>query len=168
MNTKFNSKAVLFLAAIIFSAGSLLSETIYVISPAAKLLKQPSMSAAPVGLKLDKGQPLQSLGVEGLFHKVKGPGGAAYIARMFVSPFPPQKNTVSLANLKKNKNVQVTKGASAYSETASARGLDSGSGSSDLEINAQYNEGNVKWVESVKVKDYELNQFIRTGKLNNL
>lgn len=162
------SRTAFFMVMAFFSTAMLSAETIYVVSPAAKLLKEPKMNAAKVNLKLQKGQPLQSLGAEGLFYKVKGPGTTAYVARMYVSPFPPQKNTVNLANLQKNSNVTVTKGASAYSETASARGLNTGEGSADLAINAKYDEKDVKWIESVKVRDAEIKNFMRAGRLNNL
>ncbi|MBX7058482.1 MAG: hypothetical protein K1X75_10495 [Leptospirales bacterium] len=154
-------------AAIIVVAGSgLLARTVYVVSPAARLLDQPSMGSA--GAPLQRGQPLNEQGEQGAFYVIKVGSSTKYVSKLFVSPFPPQQNQVSVADLQRNPNVNLNRQASQVSETAAARGLSAGGGDEGPDVPPQYNERQVRWLESQKVSRPEVSGFLRAGRLNAL
>jgi hypothetical protein len=160
---KFKKKVMIAAAIALISGGALAARTLYVTSPAAKLLREPNMASA--GTPLQKGQPLTEIGERGAFYEVRGPGGSAFVSKMFVSPFPPQQNPVGANDLRRDPNVSLSRQAGAVSETAAARGL-SGGGAQVEDVPPQYNEAQVKWLEAQRVSRAEINAFLRAGRLN--
>lgn len=152
--------------ALLLASASLLARTVYVVSPAAKLLNEPNMASA--GSPLQRGQPLNAEGEQGAFYVIKVGSATKYVSKLFVSPFPPQQNQVSVADLQRNPNVNLNRQAGAVSETAAARGLSAGGGDEGPDVGPQYDESKVKWLEAQRVSRAEVNAFLRAGRLNAL
>ena len=136
---------------------SLSAATLYVRSPAAKLLNLPKMNAG--GTPLKKGQALTRIGQQGMFYHVRAGGGTGYVSKLFVSNIKPGKKVSFGTNVNKNTSVKARARASNYSQTASARGFSS---SESLRARGSLHEfdfDSVQWLERLNVDETELEAF---------
>lgn len=143
----------------LFLVGSLLSKAVYVVSPAAKLLNQPNNSS--VQGSLEKGASLDVLGEEGMYYKVRYKSQTGWVSRMYVSNTAPSNSKVNFAtSLDKSTTVKARARASAYSQTASARGLTQTETLRTRGNANDYDFASIQWLESIKITDDELKQFV--------
>jgi hypothetical protein len=116
-------KLIIILTTLLFAGSIFAGSTVYVSNNSAKLLEKPSFSSKSV--PLTKGTALQVIKQEGSFLKVSADGKTGFIASMFTSENKPtgSLNKASNKEEKVSSGVNARKRASAYTETASARGL---------------------------------------------
>ena len=143
-------------AMLVFSGLS--AETLYVVSPAAKLLKEPKMSSPGTALK--PGTPVNSIGQQGMFVQVQG----GYVSKLFLSKYPPT-GKVDTTKIKLNQQVATRDKASSYSETAAARGFSQGSGET-FDNPAAFDFDQVDWMEKQKPDQKQVDIFLSQGKLH--
>ncbi|MCP5502209.1 MAG: SH3 domain-containing protein [Leptospiraceae bacterium] len=150
---------VVLLCVFIFTGPLFSRESVYVTSPAAKIMTAPKISGK--GTPVTKGTKLDVLAKEGLFYKVNFEGQTGYIPSMFVSQNAPAKKKIDLAGLKDKNADNPRRRASSYAETASARGL-----TASEKIRARgdandYDYDSVKWMEeqSSKIEESETELF---------
>lgn len=156
-----NPWTIAFAVAAMF-AGTAFAEQLYVVSPAAKLLKEPKMSAS--GTPLQPGTALNSSGQEGMFVKVSGPAGSGYVSKLFLSKYPPT-GKVDTRKIKLNQQVATRDKASTYSETAAARGFSEGT-DERFDNPEAFDFDQVEWMEKQKPDQKQVDIFLRQGKLH--
>tara|TARA_Y100001937_G_scaffold122491_1_gene183329 strand:+ start:17739 stop:18281 length:543 start_codon:yes stop_codon:yes gene_type:complete len=149
-------------AAALFLTGALFGETLYVVSPAAKLLKEPKMSASGPALK--PGTQVNSSGQQGMFVQVQTPMGSGYVSKLFVSKYAPT-GKVDTTKIKLNQQVATRDKASAYSETAAARGFSTGT-DERFDNPEAFDFAEVDWIEKQKPDQKQVDIFLRQGKLH--
>lgn len=145
------SRRILIIALGLAIAGAGLSAaTLYVRSPAAKLLNAPQMNAG--GAPLRKGQVLTQIGQQGMFYRVRTGAGTGYVSKLFVSKIKPGQKVSFGANVDKTTAVKARARASNYAQTASARGF---SESKSLRARGNLHEFDfdaVQWLERLEVE----------------
>lgn len=137
----------------------LLAKTLYVVSPVAKLLERPNMSAK--GKTLKKGSLIKQIGAKGMFYKVKVGNEVGWVSKVFVSRKFPSQTRKNYKNLKQKKEkIKPRVRASTYNETFAARGKVK---SEKVELNpnnkTDYDFDSIKWMEEQKVTKKDLNKF---------
>ncbi|MCP5502210.1 MAG: hypothetical protein H7A25_20090 [Leptospiraceae bacterium] len=159
-------KRVLVVVFAILFVGSLYArESVYVISPSAKLMAEPKIAGA--GTSLERGAKLSVLAKEGMFYKVSHNGKTGYVAKVFTSSQAPakEKASVNVAD-SGSQTPSARKRASGFSETASARGL---TATEEARIHGSakdYDFMSVNWLDeqSDKINSSDTNEFTRTIK----
>ncbi|MCB1190405.1 MAG: hypothetical protein H7A23_22070 [Leptospiraceae bacterium] len=141
---------------IIFAFTSVNAIDIYVISPMAKFLEEPNMSAK--GSQLTKGDVLKHLGEKDMFYKVKFNSKIGWVSKVFVSKKP--LANVGYEETEQKDQMTPRTRASKYTEVAAARGLQK---TKQLGVQAKnqkdYDFESIRWLESQKVTKKDLNKF---------
>ncbi|MCE9501598.1 MAG: hypothetical protein K8R21_14030 [Leptospira sp.] len=146
---KILSRAALFFS-IAFTSYLSAGTTFYVQSPAAKLLDNPSMNSG--GKQIPKGSSLQQIGEKDMFLKVKSNIGDGFILKLYVSSFPPGGKVGFGNEIDKSTSVKGRARASAYTETAAARGLAESENLRTRGEMADYDFGAIDWLETVTLE----------------
>lgn len=153
-------KILTLIAMVAFLAGSsVMAKTKAYAGASAKLNESPSFGGGTV---LKPGTELEVIGTEGLFLKVKVDGKTGYVAKMSTTENP----SVGKLNVNKtgdsDNSVSARKRSSAYSETASARGL---TNSESMRAKGAAGEAidytGVEWIEKLSdsIKEEDRNSF---------
>ena len=152
-------KSLILLSVFFFFSISISAKNIfYVISPSAKLLQEPKM--AGVGTQLQKGDAVTQIGEEGMFYKVDIDGKTGFVSKIFVRNTPPSDEKVSFGDqIDKSSSVKARARASAYTQTASARGLTSSEKMRTRGNARDYDFDAITWLESQKVTEEDLKEF---------
>ncbi|MCB1190404.1 MAG: hypothetical protein H7A23_22075 [Leptospiraceae bacterium] len=135
--------------------------TLYVVSPVAKLLDEPNMSAK--GKPLAKGSSLKQVGEKGMFFKVRtDQNKTGWVSKIFVSKNSPLKSKVSFGeNIEKTTTQKARMRASDYSQTASARGSTKSESVRTRGAKSDYDLESLEWLEKQEVNDQELEKFLK-------
>lgn len=142
---------------LMFVMGNLYGAPMYVQSPVAQLLSKPS--AGEKGLLLPKGSVVNKTGEQDMFLKITYDGKEGWINKMFVSANPPSGKISFGADIDKSTSIKARARASAFTQTAAARGysesqtLRTRGGAGDYDLEA------ISWLEKLKIQDSELAQF---------
>lgn len=159
---KINLILSLAISASLLLTGAVFAETLYVVSPAAKLLKEPKMNSTGPALK--PGTQVNSSGQQGMFVQVQSPLGSGYVSKLFVSKYAPT-GKVDTTKIKLNQQVATRDKASAYSETAAARGFSQGT-EERFDNPEAFDFSEVDWIEKQKPNQKQVDIFLRQGKLH--
>lgn len=154
-------RIVTLIAMVAFLAGSsVMAKTKAYAGASAKLNDSPSFGGGTV---LKPGTELEVIGTEGLFLKVKVDGKTGYVAKMSTTENPSVgKLNVNKSGESDSNTVAARKRSSAYSETASARGL---TNSESMRAKGGAGEAidytGVEWIEKLSdgIKEEDRNSF---------
>lgn len=142
---------------LMFVMSSLYGAPMYVQSPVAQLLNKPS--AGEKGTLLPKGSVVNKTGEQDMFLKVTYDGKEGWINKMFVSTNPPSGKVSFGADIDKSTSIKARARASAFTQTAAARGysesqnLRTRGGAADYDLEA------ISWLEKLKIEESELALF---------
>lgn len=135
---------------------------LYVFSKTANLQEKNSNDSKVI-MSLTKGQPLDQLETKDLWIKVKVNNKEGWVNKYLVSATVPTQEKTDMEGIQINLKKESRKRASAYSTAASARGLADDTATKNIRSDIAA----VKKMEDAKVKDTEVKQFIKEGKLIN-
>lgn len=124
--------------------------TFYIVSPYAKLHKEPN--AASQAESLPEGTQIRKLGEEGLFIKVRYNKSEGWVNKLFVSANPPQGKVNFGSQIDKSTAVQARARASAYSQTAAARGFMESKPVRTKSPKEEYDFESIQWLENITSK----------------
>lgn len=133
------------------------SETRYVSSLSAKLLENPQFKANTIK-KLNKGDQLIIANKNGTWLQVKTVDKTSgWISKFLTKSTPPTNRATVLTGEKNNQLKNVHRRTSAITTAAAARGLASRASASTKDVKSNLKA--VKYMESFKISNKELNQF---------
>lgn len=135
----------------------LLAAPMYVTSPVAKLLKEPSASAD--GQILTKGLVVDKIGEKDMFIKVVSEGKEGYVNKLFLSPNPPSGKVSFADSIDQSTSIKARARASSFTQTAAARGF---SESQTLRTRGgaqDYDMESIEWLEKLKIDENEIINF---------
>ena len=151
-----NSKLVIILS-IIFISNILLSNTIYVQSPIAKLLAEPNIASA--GKPLKAGTELLQIGEQDMFLKVKSGSDTGWVMKLYVSKIPPSAKVTSAGSQDKSGPIQSRARASTFTETASARGSSESKKLRTRGNSDEYDFESLDWLDKIKVNPDDIEKY---------
>ncbi len=130
--------------------------TLYVQSPAAKLLSAARMDAP--GTPLNRGEAVTQTGEEGMFYQVRSNAGTGFVPKLYLSSFAPGSR-VNFGNIDRDTSVKARARASNYSQTASARGLSSSESLRTRGSLSDYDFDGLDWIERLSPSQDEVSEF---------
>lgn len=136
------------LLAFLFATG-VSARTWYVVSPAARLHVEPTLSAP--GAALARGVAVETLSEQGLFFRVRVGERTGYVSRLFVSLYPPTQPSVATP-VADAPVAGSRRRASDVAETAGARGMEQSR--ANLRVRgavSEYDFDAVLWMENQPV-----------------
>ncbi len=142
--------------------GEVVASTLYVKHASTRLLERPNLGSR--GSPLPVGTAVTRIGEQGLFYQVRVGGRTGWVARLYLSPNARQsKVDVSFAQRRPKTTVRVR--ASAYTQTAAARGLGK---SATIRVRGGqhlYDFDAIDWLEAIAISPEAQREFIQTGRL---
>jgi hypothetical protein len=127
------------------------ANTMYVQSPVAKLLDSPVASAKGEAVAL--GTQVRKTGEKDLFIKVSINGKEGWINKLFLSTTPPS-GKVSFGNeIDKSTSVKARARASAFTQTAAARGYSKSESNRVRGAAEEYDFESISWLEKLEIQD---------------
>ena len=137
----------------LFLSSGLFASTMYVQSPVAKLLDSPVASAN--GSPIEKGKAVRKTGEKGLFVKVSVDGKEGWVNKLFLSTNPPSKK-VSFGNqIDKSTSVKARARASAFTQTAAARGYSKSESNRVRGAAEDYDFESISWLEKLEIEELQ-------------
>jgi len=136
---------------------SLLASPMYVTSPVAKLLKEPSASSD--GTLLQKGSVIDKIGEKDMFIKVVSEGREGYVNKLFISDKPTSGKVSFGDSIDQSTSVKARARASSFTQTAAARGF---SESQTLRTRGGVNDydiDSIVWLEKLQIDENEVLNF---------
>jgi len=143
-----------------FLTTSLSGAPMYIQSPVAQLLTKPS--AGEKGLLLPKGSIVNKTGEQELFLKVTYEGKEGWVNKMFVSASPPSGKISFGADIDKSTSIKARARASAFTQTAAARGYSESQNLRTRGGAADYDLESISWLEKIKIEEADLENFQKT------
>lgn len=135
----------------------LLAVPMYITSPVAKLLKEPSISAD--GIILAKGSIVDKIGERDMFIKVVSDGKEGYVNKLFLSDRPISGKISFGDSIDQSTSVKARARASSFTQTAAARGF---SESQTLRTRGganDYDMDSIVWLEKLQISEKEIENF---------
>lgn len=129
----------------------------YVTSPVAKLLKEPSASSE--GILIPKGNVVDKIGERDMFIKVVIDGKEGYVNKLFLSDKPASGKVSFGDSIDQSTSVKARVRASSFTQTAAARGF---SESQTLRTRGgvnDYDMDSITWLENIKIDEKEIESF---------
>ena len=129
----------------------------YVTSPVAKLLKEPSASAD--GIPLQKGSVVDKIGEKDMFIKVVSEGREGYVNKLFISDKPTSGKVSFGDSIDQSTSVKARARASSFTQTAAARGF---SESQTLRTRGganDYDMDSIVWLQNLQIDEKEISNF---------
>lgn len=148
-------KLILFALVCMVQVG-LLANTMYVQSPVAKLLKDPVASAP--GSPIPQGAAVRKVGEQGLFVKVVHEGTEGWVSKLFLSTNPPSGKVSFGSEIDKSTAVKARARASAFTQTAAARGFTESKNMRTRGAAEDYDFESITWLEKLPVAQLEGNE----------
>jgi hypothetical protein len=130
---------------------------LYVTSPVAKMLKEPSASAD--GPLLQKGTVVDKIGEKDMFIKIVFEGKEGYVNKLFVSDKPASGKVSFGDSIDQSTSVKARARASSFTQTAAARGF---SESQTLRTRGganDYDMDSIVWLQNIQISENEINNF---------
>lgn len=149
-------KKLVLIALVFLVHVSLVANTLYVQSPAAKLHKDPVASSAST--PLPKGASVRKTGEQGLFVKVVHEGQEGWVSKLFVSSTPPSGKVNFGSDIDKSTAVKARARASTFTQTAAARGFTESKSVRTRGSAEDYDFDSISWLEKLPVKELEGNE----------
>lgn len=146
---RLRTTAPVIVALAFLASAGLSARTWYVVSPAARLHVEPSLSAA--GDALPRGAAVETLSEQGLFFRVRFGERNGYVSRLFVSLYPPTQRSVATP-VADAPVAGSRRRASDVAETAGARGMEQSR--TNLRVRgavSEYDFDAVLWIENQPV-----------------
>jgi beta-barrel assembly-enhancing protease len=135
----------------------LFASPMYVTSPVAKLLKEPSASSE--GLLISKGNVVDKIGERDMFIKVVMDGKEGYVNKLFLSDKPISGKVSFGDSIDQSTSVKARARASSFTQTAAARGF---SESQTLRTRGganDYDMDSIVWLEKIQISEKEIENF---------
>ena len=129
----------------------------YVTSPVAKLLKEPSASSE--GTLIPKGNVVDKIGERDMFIKVIMDGKEGYVNKLFLSDKPISGKVSFGDSIDQSTSMKARARASSFTQTAAARGF---SESQTLRTRGganDYDMDSITWLENIKIDEKEIESF---------
>ena len=135
----------------------LLAAPMYVTSPVAKLLKEPSAGAE--GQLIPKGNVVDKISESNMFVKVVMDGKEGYVNKLFLSDRPISGKVSFGDSIDQSTSVKARARASSFTQTAAARGF---SESQTLRTRGganDYDMDSITWLQNLKIDEKEIENF---------
>ena len=135
----------------------LLAAPMYVTSPVAKLLKEPSASSE--GILIPKGNVVDKISESNMFVKVVMDGKEGYVNKLFLSDRPISGKVSFGDSIDQSTSVKARARASSFTQTAAARGF---SESQTLRTRGganDYDMDSITWLQNLKIDEKEIENF---------
>jgi beta-barrel assembly-enhancing protease len=135
----------------------ILALPMYVTSPVAKLLKEPSASSE--GILIPKGNVVDKIGERDMFIKVVMDGKEGYVNKLFLSDKPTSGKVSFGDSIDQSTSVKARARASSFTQTAAARGF---SESQTLRTRGganDYDMDSIVWLEKIQISEKEIENF---------
>ena len=135
----------------------LLAAPMYVTSPVAKLLKEPSASSE--GILIPKGNVVDKISESNMFVKVVMDGKEGYVNKLFLSDRPISGKVSFGDSIDQSTSVKARARASSFTQTAAARGF---SESQTLRTRGganDYDMDSIVWLQNLKIDEKEIENF---------
>ncbi|MCB1141152.1 MAG: hypothetical protein H7A24_01845 [Leptospiraceae bacterium] len=135
----------------------LFSAPMYVQSPVAQLLDKPAANAK--GTLLPKGSVVTKTGEKDMFIQVSYDGKDGWVNKLFLSDKPPSKKVSFGAEIDKSTSVKARARASAFTQTAAARGYSESQNLRTRGGAADYDMEAISWLEKIEINEADLEEF---------
>ena len=129
----------------------------YVTSPVAKLLKEPSASSE--GILIPKGNVVDKIGERDMFIKVVMDGKEGYVNKLFLSDKPASGKVSFGDSIDQSTSVKARARASSFTQTAAARGFSESQTLRTRGSANDYDMDSITWLENIKIDEKEIESF---------
>lgn len=154
--SKFLKQIITILAVTVLIAAG--SQTLYVQSYKAKIMKSPSFKAKVVATA-QKGTELTVLSKKGRWYKVSIKGKKGWVSGLLVSQTPPMKKVSVFAKADKDISAKARRRASVMTTAAAARGL-AEDGRKRLGAETRVDYAAMEKINAISVSESEVDAFI--------
>ncbi|HMV77794.1 MAG TPA: hypothetical protein PK453_08280 [Leptospiraceae bacterium] len=137
--------------AVFIFTSALYSNTLYVQSPAAQLLSSPTASSS--GSPLPKGAAVRKVGEKDMFIQVSYNGQDGWVNKLFLSTNPVSSKVSFGSEIDKSTSVKARARASAFTQTAAARGYSESKSLRTRGSAEEYDFASIDWLEKVRVEE---------------
>ena len=135
----------------------LLALPMYVTSPVAKLLKEPSASSE--GVLIPKGNVVDKIGERDMFIKVVMDGKEGYVNKLFLSDKPTSGKVSFGDSIDQSTSVKARARASSFTQTAAARGFSESQTLRTRGGGNDYDMDSITWLQNLKIDEKEIENF---------
>jgi hypothetical protein len=135
----------------------LFASPMYVTSPVAKLLKEPS--AGSEGTLIPKGNVVDKIGERDMFIKVVMDGKEGYVNKLFLSDRPASGKVSFGDSIDQSTSVKARARASSFTQTAAARGFSESQTLRTRGSGNDYDMDSITWLQNLKIDEKEIENF---------